>query len=675
MRIVFAFLILSRFVFAQFDPTMYDLIKTTYERSFDKQIIYSFLNSNSPDKIRAAILSISQSDDTSFVPSLLQIDLSKFGDKVCFAIGQIGTCTQSLQFLWDYLKSLTPNKSFSNLFYALGKIGSQNDLEKLESYYNSFPKNKFPYSGISKAILQFQLRGITNQNVKSVLETEVEQFPHNSYRVADALFVLARYNSSDKIVKTLNEIFTKTIDSKLNNSESHHQNALLNSTLKEYALMNFQRLKYFDADKNVVMDIINGNDEILKIELAKTIVYWNNKNDAQKFLSIILKLINDKNKNVAIQAANSFKNLDTIFVDKNKELLHNFIIEILNDPQTDNILKSELFLSGFKLLGNFDDFTKMISLFNPTDECKIEFAGLNPDKDDAISNLIKFYKSSELKLRIETLTQIINSLTNLKHSDELKSVLNNALLSDFPPLISIAADGLDSTFISDNSIELKNIIQEQISKIKDDPDFLEATLSLINLSKKIDSEFYHSTVQSCETSKLYSVRKYIGSITKNEKIGFKESNEFEDIWKYSFKYSKAKIITSKGIITIKFIPEIAPISVGNFCKLADQHFYDGILFHRVVPGFVIQTGDPTSTGWGGPGYDIISEFSDTGFTSGYVGMASAGKDTEGSQFFIMQGSFPHLDGRYSNFANVVEGMEVVFNITQNDKIISIELIE
>lgn len=73
--------------------------------------------------------------------------------------------------------------------------------------------------------------------------------------------------------------------------------------------------------------------------------------------------------------------------------------------------------------------------------------------------------------------------------------------------------------------------------------------------------------------------------------------------------------------------------------LAKQNFYNGILFHRVVPGFVIQAGDPTATGWGGPGYDIVSEYSDTNFDIGYVGMASAGKDTESSQFLLCKATF------------------------------------
>lgn len=149
--------------------------------------------------------------------------------------------------------------------------------------------------------------------------------------------------------------------------------------------------------------------------------------------------------------------------------------------------------------------------------------------------------------------------------------------------------------------------------------------------------------------------------------------DFESIWNNAFKYKTAEIITSKGKIKLKLLPEYAPLSVGNFCKLASEKFFNGNLFHRVVPGFVIQTGDTTNTGWGGPGYSITTEVSPLSYNKGVLGMASSGKDTEGSQWFITTGNYPHLDGRYSVFGNVIDGMNVVENITQEDKIISVRL--
>ena len=118
-------------------------------------------------------------------------------------------------------------------------------------------------------------------------------------------------------------------------------------------------------------------------------------------------------------------------------------------------------------------------------------------------------------------------------------------------------------------------------------------------------------------------------------------------------------------------PEFAPQSVGNFTALANSGFYDGLTFHRVIPGFMIQGGDPTGTGMGGPGYQIAGEFSDNGFandlkhTRGVLSMARTMiPDTAGSQFFIMHKDSPHLDNQYAAFGKVIEGIEVVDEIAR-----------
>ena len=116
-------------------------------------------------------------------------------------------------------------------------------------------------------------------------------------------------------------------------------------------------------------------------------------------------------------------------------------------------------------------------------------------------------------------------------------------------------------------------------------------------------------------------------------------------------------------------PEIAPITVENFEKLAGEHFYDGLTFHRVIPGFMIQGGCPRGTGTGGPGYQIKGEFASNGVandlkhTRGVLSMARAmDPDSAGSQFFVMVADAPHLDGQYAAFGKVTEGMDAADNI-------------
>lgn len=134
-----------------------------------------------------------------------------------------------------------------------------------------------------------------------------------------------------------------------------------------------------------------------------------------------------------------------------------------------------------------------------------------------------------------------------------------------------------------------------------------------------------------------------------------------------------------GVIKAELYPEIAPNTVNNFVSLVNKGFYDGVIFHRVIPGFMIQGGDPKGTGVGGPGYSIKGEFTGNGFKNnlkhsrGVLSMArTMAPNSAGSQFFIMHDDAPHLDGQYASFGMVIEGMDVVDKIADaatdyNDK--------
>ena len=124
-----------------------------------------------------------------------------------------------------------------------------------------------------------------------------------------------------------------------------------------------------------------------------------------------------------------------------------------------------------------------------------------------------------------------------------------------------------------------------------------------------------------------------------------------------------------GTMTLELYPEIAPITVENFVKLANEGFYNGLIFHRVIAGFMIQGGDPTGTGMGGPGYQIKGEFTSNGVnnplkhTRGVISMArSMQPNSAGSQFFIMHKDAPHLDGSYAAFGKLVDGFDVLDRI-------------
>ncbi len=129
-----------------------------------------------------------------------------------------------------------------------------------------------------------------------------------------------------------------------------------------------------------------------------------------------------------------------------------------------------------------------------------------------------------------------------------------------------------------------------------------------------------------------------------------------------------------GVMTGELYEDIAPETVANFEKLAGEGFYDGLIFHRVIPGFMIQGGCPQGTGMGGPGYTIKGEFSSNGFpndlkhTAGVLSMARAmDPNSGGSQFFVMVADAPHLDGDYAAFGKITEGMEVAQDIVMRER--------
>ncbi len=217
-----------------------------------------------------------------------------------------------------------------------------------------------------------------------------------------------------------------------------------------------------------------------------------------------------------------------------------------------------------------------------------------------------------------------------------------------------------------DDVEAMQEIASTLGKIRDQ----EAVNPLLRLLKDADRSV---ALAAATALKSITGKDYSGKVPKH----------FEPLYTdYDFAFlralpdtARANIVTTRGTIAIELYKQAAPFTVMSFLKLAKKSFYKYLAFHRVVPNFVIQGGDPRGDGWGGPGYSIRSEFSALSYETGSVGIASAGRDTEGSQFFITQSPQPHLDGRYTLFGKVVSGMEVVNRIQVGDRILDVRAME
>ncbi len=219
-----------------------------------------------------------------------------------------------------------------------------------------------------------------------------------------------------------------------------------------------------------------------------------------------------------------------------------------------------------------------------------------------------------------------------------------------------------------------------------DEEMNDAALSILGALAKQKSAEATEAIKTAIDVPDYVVRRRAAALLKGDDAGAEEGrvetvatrNHPADYQRAISRIGKrvsATVLTDKGEFTIELLPDDAPLTIDNFIALARRGYFNGVAFHRVVPNFVVQGGDPRGDGNGGPGYQIRCEINEETYTRGAVGMALSGKDTGGSQWFITHSPQPHLDGGYTIFGRVTEGMEVVDRIAIGDQIRSVTITE
>ncbi len=660
---LFAFLILlvTTPIFAQYTSNDTALVKTTFERNFDKVIVNNYLHSNSLQKINAALLSIAQSEDTSFILEILKLDFTKNAKFICFSLGQLGPNSSATDYLFSKLNnSPTPDSIKYFIIKALCKTGNNNDFKSLEKRYKDADGNGF--GGISIGVYDLYARKvITKEEAKLILHRELTGLGISTQRKSQAAFAIARLGLSD--------YFKKDIYKLLANNFHNYDKSYDNLILAQYLVNNLRRAKYVPFGLPFFRKLLSAKRSLIRNEAASFLINFPFKTKQE--LNSYFEFFRDNNANVTRQAAISLKGISV--PGELTKILRQIIEELILKKSLSANTRGELLLSYQQLFKiKFDDLLKDYqNVIDP--EFIYRAASANPKSESAYNYLTEKFDSVEGKEKNDVISAIIN-FKEFSGNLKFKDIIFSSLCSNSPVLISMAIYGIDSTFIANYKRELEKVLSSVVSRYMNDPNFYESVQAAADLSKLLNKNFNLDILRKLQHSDVYALRKYadeklgieFGSSNKDEKL-------FRELWSYSFKYKSAEVVTEKGKFTIKFTRGYAPISAGNFSYLASKHFFDGIIFHRVVPAFVIQGGDPTGTGWGGPEYSIVSEFSPLHYSISAVGMASAGKDSEGSQWFVTTGDFPHLDGRYTIFGYVTDGMKVVNRIDQNDKIVSVNL--
>ncbi len=649
--IVICFIFSENF-YAQYSVYDYDLIKTTAERSFNTEIISAYLFGEDATNVNAALLSIANSKDTSFDSDITKLDFNKHAKFITFALGELGPSEVSSKYLFSKIATIKDSLILRYCYDALGKVGNQHYLRLI--------LNKNDY-GVALAFYQFVHRKINNDK-ELMLKTLFRSLLSNrndSLKLNDVLFTLSRIGADSTFIPLLTAA--------LFNSDKN-----ISVQSKIFALDAFRRLKYFPPLPELLNILVNHKDWRIRTEAAKVYPYY--AFSSVKELTSSLGLLYDGNPNVARQTAISLKDISipTQFRDDTNK----FILTIILENKLPPAIIGELFVS-FSELNSFED-TDVFSKISSSVKAKYLFKSISviPENSDFMFKLLKSKKFNVTSSNENEYFEALMSLQDsLQHSEEYAQFVIDNLKTGSPSAVGIISASLNDNLLKHKRISLINTITELVRANKNNDNYLESLPSLAEIAKKIAPSFYSQILKSLSTSNISSIKNYalqkLGEHINKNGIAI----SFDKLWEFSFKYSKANVITNTGNFTVKFLPNYAPISVGNFCYLASTKFYDGAPFHRVVPNFVIQTGDKLGTGWGGPGYEIISEFSPLPFNSSAVGMASAGRDTEGSQWFVMHSNSPHLNGRYTVFGEVISGKSIVDKINILDKIIRIDLIK
>ena len=624
--------------------------------------LYKFLSSPDSRTRERAVIALANIQDTNSISLLLPL-LSDRDPKVrsaaAFAVGQIGTFRGAAS-----LNLSVQHESFpacqEALVEALGKCGSRDDLRMLVSIAGTFQRDILP--SVARSIARFAIRKITDSLATEFAASKIvdplagSAATYAFMRIADSSaghrhlreLLLNMENSASETRMWTATILGNVKDTNASRSIVRHAledkdwRVRVNSVraMKNFSSVVARRLLFAllrDKDEHVELTAFSVmsaapekyasdslSDQLVQILGARTMYSWRVRGEAAVLLARLLKNGSIGHIAQSLETDPMFraKLIDALGETKSQQAIPLIQNELLDeDPRT----ASAAVAAYEEIVADKDsalqeEFCLHILTGLQRGDVSISYAIASALEDSSIR------KSA----RAECIPQMVSSYEKLRSPGDAETMVE--FLRFFGAMKASTAVPLLQNSLHDNN----RVVAEAAS----------------NALKEITGKFYEGDVRpDSAIMKFYRP---------------------EDTLLVS-RYHSALLSTSKGTIKIEFRPDAAPFTVLNFILLARRGFYDGLIFHRVVPNFVIQGGDPLGTGFGGPGYAIATEVHpDASFLEGAVGMASAGKDTEGSQFFITHCPTPHLDGRYT-VVGYTRDMNVVNQIQVGDTIISVEL--
>ncbi|MFZ1562132.1 MAG: peptidylprolyl isomerase [Saprospiraceae bacterium] len=611
----------------------------------DLKGLYDYFRNENPSYRYQAVIafaSIKKAEANDSLVAMLQDPVMQVRSAAAFAIGQSGDSkiTDRLILSFRGKDTLNVNNIFNaNVLEAVGKTGNISDLKSLATVRTYRSTDTLLLLGQARAIFRMALRNITCDEGTS--------------RMVDLLYTA----SVPKEVKVLAaQYFGRAKDINLSLSKVRLTDIFTrerNPDIRMALATAFGKSKDIDFLPALKTAMIAETDYRVKCNVMRALGNF----PYIEFRDIAFKNLKNDNLHIASTAAGVF-------------MSNGFIEDVPEYMKYDTVTipwQVRAKMNGAVLAHTALYFTKSKTAFSERIKKNLKDAESLYAKAayvDALSKdpynymiLMQIYAEEKNQLiKISAIEGIGNILKNPlffrafgngfgRIKAEMLNTLANAITSGDVGQIAAA-----SVILKEPSLQWKEWLK--------DLTFMKEALAKLKLPKEVEA---YNELQSC-------ISFLEGKEYKADRPAYNHPIDWALLQTVSDS-SIAAIKTTQGLIRVKLYKKNAPGSVANFVHLINEKFYNGKAFHRVVPNFVIQTGCPRGDGYGSLDYSIRSELPQIYYNGeGYIGMASAGIDTEGTQWFITHSATPHLDGNYTIFGKVVEGMDVVHKIQQGDKI-------
>lgn len=625
-----------------------------FQNKRDTKALLSYLTVENPTHRYLAAMAFGSVQDTAAIENLVNLlkdDYEQVRAAAAYALGQ----TRNQAAAAPLAKAFGVDTSSlvqASILEAIGRCGTIEHLQYM-AVTRPYPiQDSILLEGQAAAIFRFALRGLVHQKGTTKI---INDFMANSLISSKARFMAAHYLARTKDLDLSgyeNVLVNKIAEESAPNTRMALVKALaksktpyaLTTILQQYKIEKDYRVRCnlirglqhfaYDSVKTLAFSALQDSNLHVRLVAAKYLQYNGTDWDAGKYYERGLNHPDWEVRAILLGAA--LRN-SSYFKTKTKSFFSKKIITLYKN--SDNLYEKAVLL---KQLGNFSWNYRFLAgeIFPSADSIKI------PEVIRS-SGMIGLVNLRDMENYSKEL-----SLSRTRVTTEINSLLQRAIEEGDPAMQAIVASFLTSE-------------QHNFKEVFPDVQFLKTAQSRLSLPSNLET--------------YLSLQRAIDYLQGSKKTPQIRSNSFTEIdWPLiRVLQDKPTIIieTNKGTIVLELQPKIAPATVTQFVQLAKAKYYDNKFFHRVVPNFVVQGGCSRGDGWSSFNLTVASEFNkDVNYDEeGWVGMASAGKDTESAQFFITHSATPHLDGYYTIFAKVVKGMDVVHNLHLGDRIINVHL--